>query len=160
RIVPGQPEPAELHKAWRELGYRDELLTVCEVFRLFAIQRLPDGSPRLSFAAADPNVVIADDIKPFRDRKVRLLNGTHTIMVPAALLAGCTTVAEALEDEQVGAFIRHMLLHELVASTDVVDAETFANQVLDRFANPFISHELIDITLQQTTKMSVRVVPA
>lgn len=160
RIVPGEPAPHAKEQMWQELGYRDELLTVCEVYRLFAIEAHGGTAERLGFARADDSIIIADDIAPYRKRKLRLLNGTHTVSVPAALLAGCETVSQAVADEQVGAFIRRVLLGELVPSTDVLNAEGFARQVLDRFSNPFIRHALVDITLQQTLKMRVRVVPA
>lgn len=160
RIVPGEPERADLEATWQQLGYRDELLTVCEVYRLFAIEADEATAKRLTFAASNPDVVIANDIRQYRERKVRLLNGTHTIMVSLAMLAGCETVAEAVADAQVGRYVERVLFGELVPSVDVPDAESFARQVLDRFANPYIRHELADITLQHTMKMRVRIVPA
>jgi tagaturonate reductase len=160
RIVPGEPPRPELEAAWTELGYQDELLTVAEPYRLFAIEADDATAARLAFADADPAIVVTNDIAPYRLRKVRLLNGTHTIMVPLALLAGCATVAEAVSDIKVGGFLRHVLFHELVPSVDAEGAAFFAHHVLERFGNPFIQHELIDITLQQTTKLRVRIVPA
>jgi tagaturonate reductase len=160
RIVPGEADASAKESAAAELGYRDELLTICEPYRLFAIKADGETKQHLTFAAADNNIIVAADIEPFRARKIRLLNGTHTIMTPLALLAGCATVHAALDDELVGDFTRHVLLNELVPSSDVADAEPFAREVLDRFANPFIHHALVDITLQQTMKMRVRVVPA
>lgn len=159
RIVPGEPAPGERQDAWQQLGYQDQLLTVAEPYRLFAIEADDAIAARLRFATADPAVVITRDIGPYRRRKVRLLNGAHTIMVPLALLCGCKTVAEAVNDHGVGAFLRHVLLNELVPSVDADGAAVFAHHVLERFANPFIRHELLDITLQQTTKMRVRVIP-
>jgi tagaturonate reductase len=142
------------------LGYRDELITVAEPYRLFAIEADSETAARLRFAGADPAIIMSEDIAPYRMRKVRLLNGAHTIMVPLALLSGCATVADAVNDPRVGAFLRHVLLQELVASVEADGAAVFAHHVLERFANPFIRHELIDITLQQTAKMRVRVVPS
>ncbi|HEX6063207.1 MAG TPA: tagaturonate reductase, partial [Longimicrobiales bacterium] len=160
RIVPGEPSPVEKEHAWRQLGYQDDIITVAEPYRLFAIEADERVAARLRFAAADASVVISDDIAPYRLRKVRLLNGAHTIVVPLALLSGCETVADAVNDAKVGAFLRHVLLQELVPSVDAKGAAIFAHHVLERFANPFIRHELIDITLQQTMKMRVRVVPS
>ena len=160
RIVPGTPGEARLGELQETLGYRDGLLTTCEVYRLFAIQGDEALRRRLAFVDADPGIVIAEDITPYRERKVRLLNGTHTITVPAALLCGCETVVEAVGHPLVGRFVRRVLFEELVPSLDVEGAEAFAREVLDRFSNPFIRHELIDITLQATTKMRVRVVPS
>ena len=159
RIVPGEPARNIMENAWSELGYRDEMLTVCEPYRLFAIETTHAVAQRLHFAAGD-NIIIADDIAPYRLRKVRLLNGAHTILVPLALLSGCRTVADAVADEKVGAFLRAVLLNELVPAVPVEGAAQFANAVIDRFRNPYIRHELVDITLQQTMKMRVRVIPS
>ena len=159
RIVPGDPDPVTREELFREVGYRDELITACEVYKLFAIAA-PADLPQLRFAKADPGVILTRDVTPYRDLKVRLLNGAHTILVPAALLCGCETVSEAIEHEHIGTFLRQVLFGELVASVDADGAEYFANDVLDRFANPFIRHALVDITLQQTMKMRVRVVPS
>jgi tagaturonate reductase len=160
RIVPGEPPRSDLAAAWSELGYQDDLLTVAEPYRLFAIEADEATGARLAFADADPAIVVTNDIAPYRLRKVRLLNGAHTIMVPLALLAGCKTVAEAVADVKVGSFLRHVLLNELVPSVNAEGAAFFAHHVLERFGNPFVRHELIDITLQQTTKLRVRIVPA
>src|SRR6185369_2016277 len=114
------------------LGYRDGLLTTCETYALFAIEGDESLRYRIGFAGADSRIVIARDIAPFRERKVRLLNGAHTILVPVALL------------------------DEIVPSLDVPDGQAFARETLQRFANPFIRHSLIDITLHGTAKMRVR----
>lgn len=159
RIVPGTPKGEQVARLERILPYHDDMLTVCETYRLFAIEGDASLRARLPFAG-ESGVIVAPDIRPYRDRKVRLLNGAHTITVPAALLCGCETVRGALEHETVGAFIRSALLDDIVPSVDVPGAESFARDVLDRFANPYVHHALIDITLQQTMKMRVRVIPS
>ncbi|MEM8557278.1 MAG: tagaturonate reductase [Bacteroidota bacterium] len=173
RIVPGSPDPAEAAAIREQLGYDDALLTTCEVYRLFAIQA-PDGDTealcsRLGFADADPGVVVTDDVEPYRLRKVRLLNGTHTLMVPVALGCGLATVEEAVTDARVGAFVQQVMIEELAVATESElaevgeqpgTAEPFARAVLDRFRNPYIRHEMVQITLQQTMKLGVRVAPA
>jgi tagaturonate reductase len=160
RIVPGAPPPDEAARLQQQLGYRDGLLTTCEVYRLFAIQGNEILRARLGFADADPGVIVTDDVGPYRERKVRLLNGTHTIMVPAALLCGCETVREAVEHELVGRFVRRVLLEEILPTVSAPGAEAFAADVLDRFANPYIRHGLFDISLQGTMKLRVRIVPS
>ncbi|HEX8694807.1 MAG TPA: tagaturonate reductase [Longimicrobium sp.] len=160
RIVPGTPRDDERAREEAELGYRDGLLTVAEVYTLFAIEG--DGAlrARLRFAEGEPGILVTPDVAPYRERKVRLLNGGHTVTVPAALLAGCETVLEAVGHEHVGAFLRRAMLEEIVPTLDAPGAEEYARQVLDRFANPFVRHALIDISLQQTMKTRVRVVPS
>jgi len=79
-----------------------------------------------------------------------VLNGGHTITVPLALLAGLETVRQASADDRVGVFMRRAILDEIVPSVEAPDVESFAREVLDRFANPFVRHALIDITLHGT----------
>jgi tagaturonate reductase len=158
RIVPGTPDdPDDLYE---RIGYTDDLLTVAEPYRLWAIEGVDPA--RLGALADVAGVVVTDDLTPYRERKVRVLNGGHTATVPAALLCGLDTVAEAMDDETVGAFVRRVILDEIVPSLDVdrAMAEAFARDVIDRFANPFVAHALRDITFQQTAKLGVRVAPS
>jgi tagaturonate reductase len=159
RIVPGALPRDEAERIERVLGYTDGMITACESYALFAIEGDDALRARLGFAD-DRRIVVAPDIRPYRERKVRILNGGHTISVPVALLAGLETVREATEDPLVGQFMRRAILDEIVPSLDVPEAESFARDVLQRFANPYIRHPLIDITLHATTKMRVRVVPS
>jgi tagaturonate reductase len=160
RIVPGAPSRDEVERAERLFGYRDGMFTVSETYALFAIEGDDTLRSRLGFAGEDPRIVVAADIRPYRERKVRILNGGHTICVPTALLAGLETVRDAVTDARVGQFMRRAMLDEIVPTVDAPDAEAFARDVLGRFANPYINHSLIDITLHATTKMRVRVVPS
>jgi len=159
RIVPGALPRDEAERIERLAGYRDGMITTCEPYALFAIEGDDALRARLGFAD-DARIVVTPDIRPYRQRKVRVLNGGHTISVAVALLAGLETVREATEDALVGQFLRRVILDEIVPSLDVPDAESFAREVLERFANPYIRHSLIDITLHATTKMRVRVVPS
>lgn len=159
RIVPGRPALERIAELEEMLGYRDELLTACEPYRLFAIEAPRDARDRLGFAVADPGVVIADDIEPYRLRKVRLLNGSHSLLAPLALQCGVTTVLEAVTDDDIGEFLRRTMFDELVPACGASGASEFAAEVLDRFSNPYIRHALIDIMLQATAKMRARVVP-
>ena len=160
RIVPGTPAPDRLAELEQDLGYRDELATACELYRLFAIEGDSKLPARLGFTKADPGIVVTESIAPYRLRKVRLLNGTHTVMAPVGLLAGCETVLDAMQHETLSRFARRAMLEEIVPTLDVPSAASFARETLDRFANRSIRHALIDITLQATMKVCVRVVPS
>jgi tagaturonate reductase len=160
RIVSGTPPPEQLDEMAESLGYADRLLTVCEPYRLFAIEAEQQTAEALTWVRADEGIIVAETVAPYRERKVRLLNGAHTILVPLALLAGRETVFDAVEDSSVGQYLRLVMLEEIVPSLDVPQAEEFAAQVIERFRNPFIEHELFGITLHGTTKMAVRVVPS
>ena len=169
RIVPGTPEGEKRAAHDEALGYDDDLLIEAETYRLWAVegddalrQRLPFAEE--DFAEADggaEGIVVTPDIEPFRQRKVRILNGAHTSGVPAAYLCGNGTIYEAMQDEPASGFFETVMRNEIVPSLDVDSdsAERFAGAVLDRFRNPYLEHRLLDITLHHTTKIKTRVVP-
>ena len=161
RIVPGLPGKAELDAAYEHLGYTDELLTVCEPYRIWAIQGDENLRAQLGFAEGTNEIVIAPDIGPYRTRKIRLLNGAHTLSVPVGLLAGCQTVLDNMSHPRVSSFIESLLRHEIgpVLPVDPDTVNPYIDEVLQRWRNPYMYHRLIDITLQSTTKLRHRVVP-
>ena len=159
RIVPGEPNEEKQRATEEELGYQDGLLTVSEIYRFFAIEG--DEAwlhQRVPFLKTDPGIVIDQDITPYRERKLRILNGGHTISVAAGFLSGLETVYDGMEDEVFSAFVQQVIRKEIVPSLDIdaTMAEEFADDVLDRFRNPFLNHRLISITLQYTSKMNMR----
>lgn len=160
RIVTGAPDAMQREELGSFLGYRDELITVCEPYRQFVIEADESTRGRIGFASSDPAILLTTDVTPYRERKVRLLNGAHTILVPIALMCGCRTVFDAVRDDAVGQFIRLAMFDEIAPTVDAPGADEFAEHVIDRFANPFIEHVLSDISLHGTTKMRVRVVPS
>jgi len=106
-------------------------------------------------------VVFARDIGFYRERKLRLLNATHTAVTPVALLAGIRTVREAMEHPKLGAFLRRILFDEIIPATDLPAeaAVPFAHSVIERFRNPWLDHEWRTIATNQETKMRIRVEP-
>jgi tagaturonate reductase len=158
RIVPGKPDEGTAQKVFQKLGYTDELLTTSEVYHLWAIEGDAKVKEVLSFEKADSGVVIATDITPYRERKLRLLNGTHTISVALGYLYGLETVGECMNNAHLSKFITNVAHTEIAPAVPVDEASclTFADEVLDRFRNPSIVHLLINITLQYTSKMKMR----
>ena len=163
RIVPGRPEPAAYAALQAELGYQDELLTVAEAYSLWAIEGGERVREALSFHTAAPGVIIRPDITLFRELKLRLLNGTHTLSYSLAHLLGCITVREALEDEYLARFIHNLMLADLLPgipyAVDEKVGQRFGMQVLDRFRNPYLEHRWLAIAMQGTAKMQMRNVP-
>lgn len=165
RIVPGAlPAHAQM-AVEQQLGYTDKLMIMSEPYALWAIETDNEAvKKKLSFYAADNSVVLAPDINIFRELKLRLLNGTHTLSCGLAVLAGFDTVKDAMEDPAMESCIAALMQHEIVpAITDVSIREDaalrFAGSVLERFRNPFIEHRWQSITMQYTSKMKMRVVP-
>jgi tagaturonate reductase len=163
RIVPGKPAAADREALEKELGYNDQLLTMAEVYRLWAIEGSEQVKQVLSFAAADEGVVIEPNIDLYRELKLRLLNGTHTLSCGLAFLAGCETVKQAMDDELMSSFIADLMLAELAPAipydVDLSKAREFGYKVLDRFRNPHIRHLWINITVQYSSKMRMRNIP-
>src|SRR6058998_2891837 len=163
RITTGMPAPHVRAALDQQLGYSDALLTVTEPHALWAIEADP-AELRATFAidVSPESMVIAPDIRFYRERKLRLLNGAHTATAPLALLAGVRTVREAAEHPRLGAFLRHILFEEIVPATDLpADAAlAFAGTVIDRFRNPWLDHEWRVIAANQTAKLRLRVVPS
>jgi tagaturonate reductase len=163
RIVPGRPEPAAYAQLQAELGYQDDLLTMAEAYSLWAIEGGDKVREVLSFQSVAAGVVVRPDITLFRELKLRLLNGTHTLSYALAHLAGCTTVREALEDECLARFIHNLMLADLLPgipyAVDEKVGQRFGMQVLDRFRNPYLEHRWMAIAMQGTAKMQMRNVP-
>ncbi|WP_420150275.1 tagaturonate reductase [Spirosoma sp.] len=163
RIVPGRPDPATQHALAEQLGYEDDLLTISEVYRLWAIEGNDHVRNVLSFHQTDESVIIRPNIDLFRELKLRLLNGTHTLSCGLAFLCGFDTVREAMDDDRMSAFISSVMLAELIPgipfALDEKAAQRFGFQVLDRFRNPFIEHRWLAITMQYSAKMQMRNVP-
>jgi tagaturonate reductase len=163
RIVPGKPDAKTVASFQEKAGYDDGLLTVSEVYRLWAIQGDEKVKSVLSFAEADKGVIIAPDIEIYRELKLRMLNGTHTLSCGLAFLAGFTTVKEAMDNEAVSDFVSDLMREEISSAIpyeiNKEAGEDFASQVLDRFRNPHIKHQWIAITVQYSAKLKMRVVP-
>ena len=160
RIVPGKINVSET-----ELGYADDLMLMSEVYRLWAIetneQKVIDI---LSFAQTDSGVVLAPDIYKFRELKIRLLNGPHTLSCGLAVLAGFTTVKEAMADKDFRNYITQLMQQEIaVAIADeqinYEAAVAYSNKVIDRFLNPYLEHKWLSICLQYSSKMLMRNIP-
>jgi tagaturonate reductase len=163
RIVPGKPSQEVSSGIEQSFGYTDNLMLMAEVYRLWAIQGDEKVRAVLSFAAADEGVVIEPDIDIYRELKLRMLNGTHTLSCGLAVLAGFGTVKEAMTDTDMSEFIASLMLDEIASGIpyhlEPGVASAFGKKVLDRFRNPFIEHKWISITMQYSSKMKMRNVP-
>lgn len=157
RIVTGYPrdEVAELEA---KLGYSDKLLDVGEPFALWVIEDKGGLSKRLPLDKIGLPVRFTDDVKPYRDRKVRILNGCHTAMVLAAHLAGETIVRDCMNDPTIRRFAETCVYDEIIPTLalDPEDCKQFAASVFERFANPFIDHLLLSIALNSVSKWKAR----
>ncbi|PVF11098.1 tagaturonate reductase, partial [Yersinia pestis] len=124
-----------------------------EYFYLFVIQGPQGLAQELRLDQLDLNVRIVDDIKPYKERKVAILNGAHTALVPVAYLSGLDTVGQTMDDAQISRFVEKTITEEIVPVLDLPEDEllSFSQAVLSRFRNPFIQHQLLSIALNGMT---------
>ena len=161
RIVTGYPRD-KASAICEKLGYEDLLLDVCEPFALWVIESDRDISMELPLHQIGLPVVFTDNLKPYRDRKVRVLNGAHTASVLGAYLCGQEIVRDCMADPLIGQFIRRVVMEEIVPQVKLPrqEVEDFAASVFERFENPFIDHALLSISLNSVSKWKARVLPS
>ncbi|HIW33204.1 MAG TPA: tagaturonate reductase [Candidatus Paenibacillus intestinavium] len=162
RIVTGYPKQEQADAWFDEWGYRDPMLTTAEPYHLWAIEGDPSLDRNLPLAAAGLNVLWVEDLKPFQVRKVSILNGAHTFMALYGLLQGVQEVRLAMEDSHISKLIKRTIQTEIIPSLpyDSADLQQYAEQVYERFLNPFIQHRLTDIAMNSLSKFRTRLLPA
>lgn len=161
RIVPGYPSD-DIEEYEQQLEFKDQLIVSSEVFLLWVIEGDEKLKQLIPFDKIKEDVQIVEDLQPFRTRKVRILNGAHTVMVPFSILYGNETVTETMDNNFTGNFVRQAVFEEINESLDLPKEElaAFAEAVFDRFRNPFIKHQLASIALNSISKFKVRVLPS
>ncbi|WP_346238066.1 tagaturonate reductase [Niabella insulamsoli] len=160
RIVPGFPKET-INEIKEEIGFDDNLVVKGEYFHVWAIGGDSIIKEKLPLDKAGLNVLFMDDIRPFRAKKVRVLNGAHTAMVPLALQLGCETVMDAFNTPEVEQFINKMVNEEVLPGIgeDPEELKAFAAKILERFYNPYLKHYLKDISLNSLSKWETRDFP-
>jgi len=158
RINTGYPKGENL-----DLTFDDHMVNTSEFFHLWVIETDYDLAAELPFAEAGLNVIVTKDaLEKYRTRKVRILNGAHTSLVPFALLEGFDTVKSCMDDEKMRAYVRKCMFEEIIPTLDLprAELEEYAENVLTRFSNPYIRHMLSSIALNSVSKFKVRVLPS
>ena len=158
RINTGYPKGEDLG-----LGYEDKMVNTSEFFHLWVIETEHDLEKELPFSAANLNVIVTrDKLEMYRTRKVCILNGAHTSLVPYALLSGFDTVKSCIDDEGMREHVRKCVFDEIIPTLDLPkdELESYAASVLERFGNPYIKHYLSSIALNSVSKFKVRVLPS
>ena len=153
RIVSGFPADAIL-------PYEDKLCDSAESFHFWAIEG-KGLFEELPFDKAGNNVVLTDDITPYRERKVRILNGAHTSMVCLGLLKGMETVEDCMKNKDIFSFVSDFIEKEAIETFNLSkeECEAFWEQVQKRFLNPYLHHKLSSISLNSISKFCARVLP-
>lgn len=160
RIVPGYPR-ATIDEILEKIQLDDKLVVQAEIFHLFVIEAPKSVEAEFPASKAGLNVLFVPDEKPYHERKVTLLNGPHTVLSPVAFLAGLNIVKECLRDEIMSKFIYQVMYKELIETLDLPKSELkkFADDVVERFNNPFVHHQLTSIMLNSFSKFKTRDLP-
>ncbi len=157
RINTGYPKDEDL-----QLGYEDNMVNTSELFHLWVIEGPKCILDEVPFDKAGLNIIVTDNLEMYRTRKVRILNGAHTSMIPYAMLSGLETVKDCMDDENMSAFVKSCVFDEIIPTLDLPEEELvqYANDVFERFNNPFIKHYCSAISLNSVSKFKVRVLPS
>lgn len=161
RIITGYPRD-EVESIWQNLGYEDRILVTGEPFALWVIESDKDISKEFPLPDAGLPVIFTDNQKPYKQRKVRILNGAHTSFVLASYLAGNDIVLESMQDEDVKNFMMKTIFDEVIPTLTLPkeELEEFANAVITRFNNPYVKHALLSISLNSVSKWRARCLPS
>ncbi|MBQ9637073.1 MAG: tagaturonate reductase [Prevotella sp.] len=165
RIVPGFPRK-EIADIQQKIGYKDNLVVQAEIFHLWVIERPENMSCeelREEFPAekAGLHVLIAESEKPYHERKVTLLNGPHTVLSPVTYLSGVDIVRDACNHPVLGKYIHKVQFEELMETLNLPmdELKQFAADVLERFNNPYVDHQVTSIMLNSFPKFQARDLP-
>ena len=161
RIVTGYPR-SEIGYFEEKLGYRDNAIVTSEIFNLWVIEGKKEWAEILPVHRTDANVIWTEDVTPYKKRKVRILNGAHTATVLAAYLSGHDYVLDFMHDDIFKSYLDKLIFDEIIPTLDLPkeELEEFAKAVSDRFANPYIKHSLLDISLNSCSKFTARCLPS
>ena len=165
RIVPGFPRK-EIKQIQEKICYEDNLVVQGEAFHLWVIEK-PENMDIETLKAEFPaekaglHVLIAESEKPYHERKVTLLNGPHTVLSPVAYLSGVNIVRDACQHPVIGKFIHKVMYDELMQTLNLPmeELQQFAGDVLERFVNPFVDHQVTSIMLNSFPKYETRDLP-
>ncbi len=157
RINTGYPKDEQL-----DLGYEDNLVNTSEYFHLWVIEGPQSILKEIPFDKVNLNIIVTDCLDMYRTRKVRILNGAHTSLVPFALLEEFDTVKSCIDNEKTLTHIKKCVYDEIIPTLDLPKEEliSYADSVIERFANPYIKHFLSSIALNSVSKFKVRVLPS
>lgn len=160
RIVPGFPRK-EIDDIKAKLGYDDNLVVQGEFFHLWVIEAPTEIADEFPADKAGLNVLFVPSEEPYHERKVTLLNGPHTVLSPVAYLSGVNIVRDACQHPVIGKYINKVMFDELMETLNLPKEELqkFAADVLERFVNPFVDHQVTSIMLNSFPKYETRDLP-
>lgn len=165
RIVPGFPRK-EIKQIQETVGYEDNLVVQAEIFHLWVIEAAKNLSLE-QLAAEFPankaglNVLFVESEAPYHERKVTLLNGPHTVLSPVTYLSGVDIVRDACNHPVLSKYLHKVQFEELMHTLNLPmdELQKFGEDVLERFNNPYVDHQVTSIMLNSFPKFQTRDLP-
>lgn len=154
RIVPATTDVDRLDVS-QSLGFDDSWPVMTEPFSQWVIEdRFPAGRPAWENAGAQ----MVADVRPFELMKLRMLNGSHSILAYLGYLSGCTYVAEAVANPQLRQLIHDFMTEEVMATLPpgLGDLAAYRDLLLRRFANSALKHRTWQIAMDGSQKLPQR----
>lgn len=160
RIVPGFPKK-DIDNIKGTLQYNDNMVVQGEIFHLWVIEAPESVAQEFPANKAGLNVLFVPSEVPYHERKVTLLNGPHTVLSPVAFLAGVNIVRDTCQHATLGKFVRKVMYEELMETLNLPKDKLvqFADNVWERFNNPFVDHQVTSIMLNSFAKYKTRDLP-
>jgi fructuronate reductase len=156
RITPAAT-PADHAEAFALLGLTDEALVVAEPFSQWVVEDRFAG-PRPAWEKA--GVILTGDVDPFERAKLRILNGTHSLLAYVGVLGGFETIAGAVNDPALRNTVRRILDDDILPTLETptgFDLTQYRDEVLDRFANPALAHTTRQVAMDGSQKLPNRI---
>lgn len=157
RIVPAMTED-QFDVIEQETGYRDPCGVVCEDFRQWVVEdNFVAGRPDWDKAGA----MLVEDVLPYEEMKLRMLNGSHSFLAYNGTLAGYEFIYQCMEDEELRKVTLTLMKEEQAKSLSPslsVDLEQYAELLVDRFSNQNIKHKTGQIAMDGSQKLPQRAV--
>ena len=163
RIVPGRLSNEDQQILFEKYGYTDSNAIMCEPYALWAIEGGQEVHDLLTFSTVNEEIKIVPDISQFKELKLRILNGSHTLLCAKAITEGFETVFLAMSNPIFRKYAEELIFEEIIPSLPAEikkeDKLSFAKDVIDRFSNPNIEHKWTSIAVQYPMKLTIRVLP-
>jgi fructuronate reductase len=155
RIVPAMDDKS-FTRLEQELDCNDRAAVVCESFSQWVIEdHFPLGRPDWEVEG----VQMVDDVRPFETMKLRMLNGSHSLLAYVGMLLGHESVSDAINDADLALFVERYMTEEAAPTLQMpagIDLVAYAEDLKARFANDNLQHRLRQIAMDGSQKLPQR----
>jgi|TARA_R110001583_G_scaffold64488_1_gene187207 fructuronate reductase len=155
RIVPAL-SAEDLQRIQADTGITTPTVVKCEAFCHWVVEEnFPSGRPQWESAG----VQMVADVSTYETMKLRMLNGSHSLLAYLGQLAGYQSVAQAMQNSGIRVFLEHYMQQEVAPTLPACkpqDLLTYSQQLLTRFENDSLQHQLSQIAMDGSQKLPQR----